>query len=81
MCTVNEAFVVHNFTWLHNGIVRLRRREPYTTIDHKENVGKLIIHGIPSNEAGNYTCIAYTTNSSSPLQATIMVILEGKEAI
>ena len=79
VCTVTGVAVVHNFTWLHNGEVRTERDSPYTTITRDEPaVSELSIHDIPSDEAGNYTCIAYVSNITTPLQDHYTLTLQGK---
>ena len=62
-CTVTGVTEVYNFTWLHNGEVKLERNSPYTAITHDGLVSELSIHDIPSDEAGNYTCIARISNT------------------
>ena len=77
-CTVNGAVDVFNFTWLHNGRLIMERNNPIITIEHGGNVSKLSIFAIPIDEGGNYTCMAYTSNSSTPLQTSYMLDLHGK---
>ena len=79
VCTVSQVGVC-NFIWLHNGRYVVERSTPYTTITHNGNISVLSIHAIPSEEAGNYTCIAYTsvTTLSAPLQDSISLHLQGK---
>ena len=62
-CTVTGVTEVYNFTWFHNGEVRLQRNSPYTAIIHDGLVSTLTIHDIPSDEAGIYTCIARISNT------------------
>ena len=77
-CTVTGVFAeVYNFTWLHNGEVQSERESPYTTITHDGLVSELSIHNIPSDEAGNYTCIAYISNTLI-LQDYYNLILQGQ---
>ena len=75
-CNVTGVAEVYNFTWLHNGEVRSERESPYTTITHDGLVSELSIHDIPSDEAGNYTCIAYISNTLI-LQDYYNLILQG----
>ena len=80
VCTVSGVSKVYNFTWLHDGEVRLERESPYTTITVTRNgtASELSIHDIPSDEAGNYTCIAYISNTSAPLQGYYNLTLKSK---
>ena len=77
ICTINGVSEVHNFTWYHNGELRLEAGIDIS-IEHLGTVGKLSIHDIAIEEAGNYTCIAHTPNSTIPLQESIMLRLQGK---
>lgn len=78
ICTINGVSEVHNFTWYHNGELRLERTgERYINIEHDENVGMLSIHDITIEEAGNYTCIAHTSNTTTPLQESYILRLQG----
>ena len=77
ICTVSGVTGMHNFTWYHNGRLRLERLEPYISIQHNGNVSMLSIHDIALEEAGNYTCIAHTSNTSTPLQESIILQLQG----
>jgi len=56
----------------------MERNNPLITIMHVGNVSKLSIFAIPIDEAGNYTCMAYTSNSSTPLRTSYMLDLHGK---
>lgn len=80
VCTVTGVAEVYNFTWLHNGEVRTERDSPYTTIRTRDGptVSELTIHDIPSDEAGNYTCIAYVSNITTPLLDHYILTLQGK---
>ena len=77
ICTISGVSEVHNFTWYHNGLLREERIEPYIDIEHNGNVGKLSIHEIAIEEAGNYTCIAHTSNTTTPLQKSFILRLQG----
>lgn len=79
VCAVTGVVEVYNFTWLHNGRHVVERNRPYTTITHLGSISILSIHEISFEEAGNYTCIAYTsvTTLSAPLQDSILLHLQG----
>ena len=79
VCAVTGVVEVYDFTWLHNGRDIVERNRPYTTITHYGNISILSIHEISFEEAGNYTCIAYTsvTTLSAPLQDSILLHLQG----
>ena len=77
ICNISGVSEVHNFTWYHNGGIRMERIEPYIAIERNGNVGKLSIHDIAVEEAGNYTCIAHTSNTTTPLQKSYILSLEG----
>ena len=77
ICTINGVSEVHNFTWYHNGELR-SETGININIEHEGNVGMLSIHSIAIEGAGNYTCIAHTSNTTTPLQKSIMLRLQGK---
>ena len=79
ICAVTGVVEVYDFTWLHNGRHVVERNRPYTTITYYGNISILSIYEISFEEAGNYTCIAYTsvTTLSAPLQDSILLHLQG----
>ena len=76
ICTISGVSEVHNFSWYHNGELRLEAGIDIS-IEHLGTVGKLSIHDIAIEEAGNYTCIAHTSNTTTPLQKSIILRLQG----
>ena len=77
VCSVTGDVVVHNFTWYHNGRIRMERPTPYIDIRQDVNVGVLSMHDVRVEEAGNYTCVAYTLNATTPLQDSFMLNIQG----
>jgi len=68
---------VYNFTWLHNRKLQTNTIQPLTIITHDGNNSSLEIHEIPLEKVGNYTCIAYSVDTSTPLQQSIILSLRG----